>query len=197
MGFMGGGGMAGGWSSSFQGSHGPGGRRGLDGWNDEDLGKLYDQKVVRRLIPYLKPYPLQAVGAIIGVIGYAICSFSQPLLIGFATQSILAGDMNALNRDALILGAAALAAWGFQYLQLTCSGYMGHRLLLQLRMDMFNHLQRLSLSFYDRHEVGRVMSRVTSDVTAMQELMTSGMLTVLSDIAGLIVVVVILLRRDP
>jgi ABC-type multidrug transport system fused ATPase/permease subunit len=194
MGFMGGGGMAGGWSQSLTGMGGP--RRGLDGWNDEELGKVYDARVVRRLIPYLKPYKLQAVGALVGVLGYAIASFSQPLFIGFAIQDIIAGDMNALNRHGLLLLGLAIVSWMFQWLQLTCSGYIGHRILLRLRTEMFDHLQKLSLGFYNRHEVGRVMSRVTSDVTALQELMTSGFLTVFADIAGLITVIVILTSRD-
>jgi ABC-type multidrug transport system fused ATPase/permease subunit len=194
MGFMGGGGMASGWSQSLTGMGG--GRRGMDGWNDEELGKVYDAKVVGRLIPYLKPYKLQAAGALIGVLGYAIASFSQPLFVGFAIEDIIAGDMNALNRHGLLLLGLAIAGWMFQWLQLTCSGYIGHRILLRLRTEMFDHLQKLSLSFYNRHEVGRVMSRVTSDVTALQELMTSGFLTVFADIAGLITVVVILMTRD-
>jgi ABC-type multidrug transport system fused ATPase/permease subunit len=171
-------------------------RRGLDGWNDEELGKLYDQKVVKRLIPYLKPFPLPVAGALVGVIGYAATSFSQPLFIGFATVAIARRDMGALNHWGMLLLGLAVASWLFQWLQLTCSGYIGHRILLRLRTEMFDHLQRLSLGFYDRHEVGRVMSRVTSDVTSLQELMTSGFLAVLADFVGLVVIVTILLTKD-
>lgn len=193
MGFMGGG-MAGGWSSSLTGMGGP--RRGMDGWNDEELGKVYDARVVRHLIPYLAPFKLPVAGALIGVLGYSLTSFSQPLFIAFATQDIVRKDMDALNRHGLMLLAIAIGSWLFQWLQLTCSGYVGHRILLRLRTEMFDHLQRLSLSFYDRHEVGRVMSRVTSDVTSLQELMTSGFLTVFTDVAGLLVVITILITRD-
>src|SRR5215212_8218308 len=194
MGFHGGGSMAGGWSQSLSGMGGP--RRGLDGWNDDELGKVYDAKVVRRLIPYLKPFKLQAIGALIGVLGFAVTSFSQPLFVGFAIDDVIRRDMDALNRHGLLLLGVAITSWLFQWLQLTCSGYIGHRILLKLRTQMFDHLQKLSLGFYDRHEVGRVMSRVTSDVTALQELMTSGFLTVFADIAGLITVIVILTTRD-
>ncbi len=202
-----GGGAAAGWSSSAT-SLGPGAfRRGLDGWNDEELGKVFDQKVVRRLLPYLAPYKLRAVLALLGVLGFALCSFLQPLLIGIATNHIVravraadaasrSAEIAALDRVGLLLVLLATGAWFFQWVQLTNTGYIGHRVLLTLRKEMFDHLQKLSLSFYDRHEVGRVMSRVTSDVTAMQELLTSGMLTVLSDIGGLVVVVVVLLNRD-
>jgi ATP-binding cassette, subfamily B, multidrug efflux pump len=171
-------------------------RRGLDGWNDEALGKLYDHKVMSRLVPYLKPYPWRVVGALVGVVGYAVASYAQPALIGLATRDILNGDLDGLNRHGLILIGLALTAWFFQWVQLTCAGYIGHHILLTLRQQMFDHLQKLSLGFYNRHEVGRVMSRVTSDVTSLQELLTSGLLTVIADFAGLIVVVVVLLALD-
>ncbi|MGH2600817.1 MAG: ABC transporter ATP-binding protein, partial [Dehalococcoidia bacterium] len=188
---------AGGWSGMGPGAmRGGMARRGLDGWNDEELGKLYDHRVIQRLIPYLKPYPWQVAGALIGVLGFALASFSQPLVIGLAVERIAAGDMAGLNRYGVMLVVLAIASWFFNWLQLTCSGYVGHRILLKLRADLFDHLQKLSLKFYDRHEVGRVMSRVTSDVTSLQELMTSGILTVFADFAGLFVVVTILVTRD-
>lgn len=207
MGFWGGG-AAGGWSSSATSMHGPAAfRRGMDGWNDTELGKVFDVRVVRRLIPYLAPYKFRASLALIGVLGFALCSFIQPLLIGILTNYVVdaaradsgparSAALDGINRMGVLLVAFALGSWFFQWVQLTNTGYIGHRILLTLRKDMFDHLQKLSLGFYNRHEVGRVMSRVTSDVTAMQELLTSGMLTVLSDIAGLAVVVVVLLNRD-
>ena len=197
------GGGAAGWSSSPTSMHGTF-RRGMDGWNDEELGKVFDAKVLRRLAPYLKPYKLRAVLAVIGVFGFALCSFLQPLVIGIATNHIVraadaatrAAELDALNRIGLIFIGLALGSWFFQYVQLTSTGYIGHRILLTLRKEMFDHLQKLSLGFYDRHEVGRVMSRVTSDVTAMQELLTTGMLMVISDIVGVVIVVIVLLNRD-
>jgi ABC-type multidrug transport system fused ATPase/permease subunit len=204
---MWGGGAAAGWSSSATSMGGPGAfRRGLDGWNDEELGKVFDTKVVRRLIPYLKPYKWRAVLAFLGVVGFALCSYMQPLLIGKATNHIItaarssgaarAAEIDALNRLGFIFLGLALGAWFFQYVQLTSTGYIGHRILLTLRKELFDHLQKLSLSFYDRHEVGRVMSRVTSDVTAMQELLTTGILTVFADVVGLVIVVSVLLQQD-
>ena len=101
-------------------------------------------------------------------------------LIAAATHS----NFDDLNRWGFIYLGFAGAAALFSFLQLTQSGWMGHRLLLKLRKEMFGHLQKLSLRFYDNNEVGRVMSRVTSDVTSLQELMTSGFLTIFGDIAG-------------
>ena len=85
----------------------------------------------------------------------------------------------------------------FYWLQLTTTGWIGHRLLLlSLRRDMFAHLQKLSLRFYDNNEVGRVMSRVTSDVTSLQDLMTSGFLTIIGDVAGIVLSIGFLMYFD-
>jgi ABC-type multidrug transport system fused ATPase/permease subunit len=208
MGMWGGGGHAGGWSSSGTSMGGPGAfRRGLDGWNNDELGKVFDAKVVSRLGPYLQPYKPQMLLALVGVIGFAASSFLQPLIIGIATNHVVravrasdaatrGAELHALDRLGILFFVLALASWGFQYLQLTAIGYVGHRMLLTIRKEMFDHLQRLSLSFYDRHEVGRIMSRVTSDVTSIQELLTSGSLQVLSNVAGLFIVVIVLFNRD-
>ena len=190
-----GGGAAGGWSNSGT-SMGPNARRGMDGWNDDDLGKVYDGRVVSRLIPYLRPYRLRAVLAVLGVLGFAVTSTLQPFLIGLAVNRAIAGDVDGIARIGIWLAVLVFVAWGFQYLQLTQTGYIGHRVLYRLRTQMFDHIHSLSLSFIDRHEVGRIMSRVTSDVTSMQELLTSGALTIFSDILVLGVVVFALLQLD-
>jgi ATP-binding cassette subfamily B protein len=197
--FGGGGGMAGGWSSSLTSAGGPRSfARGLDGWNDEELGKLYDHKVVSRIGHYIKPYRWRMFLAIVGVIGFAVTSYAQPLLIGLAIDAVRPGhvDIQRLDVIGMISLVFCILSWLFQYLQLNQTGIIGHNVLRQLRIEMFDHLQTLSLSFYDRHEVGRVMSRVTSDVTSLQELMTSGMLTVLGNFAGLFVVIAALLKLD-
>ena len=83
------------------------------------------------------------------------------------------------------------------FFQRRLTGYIGHNILRYLRSEMFRHLNRLSMPFYDKEEVGRVMSRVTSDVTTLQELMTTGFLTVLADIFGLGLIVFFMFILDP
>src|SRR5579883_816870 len=192
-----GGGAAAGWSNSLTSAGGPRSfARGLDGWNDEELGKIYDHKVVMRIAHYAKPYRWRLFLSVVGVLGFAATSYIQPLLIGWAINAVdpTRGrvKLSDLDRYGFIMVGAAFASWMFQYLQLNQTGIIGHNILRSLRQEMFDHLQTLSLSFYDTHEVGRVMSRVTSDVTAMQELMTSGMLTVLGNLAGIVIVVIAL-----
>jgi len=197
MGMFGGAG-AGGWSSGIGGQttgpmrHG----RGTDGWDDEYLGKAYDAQVVRRLLPYLKPYKKQAALALACMIISAATSYMQPFLIGLTVEAGIRGDTDRIWTLLAIMVGTATVTWITAYIQLLTTSWMGNRLLLQLRSEMYDHMQGLSLSFYDEMEVGRMISRLTSDVTVMQELLTTGSLTFLADFVGLAVVVTFLLILD-
>ena len=193
---MWGGSQAGGWSHN-----GPmaraGLKRSLDGWDDEELGRVYDHSVMRRLLPYLKPYKVQVALALIGMFAFAAASMAQPFLIGLAIDRFI--PSNDLDGVALIGGlliGLALVGWAGQFVQQLMTGFVGHHVLLTLRTKMFDHIQKLSLSFIDRNEVGRVMSRVQNDVTVLQELLTTGLLTILADFAGLGLVVFFLAWQD-
>jgi ABC-type multidrug transport system fused ATPase/permease subunit len=196
----GGGGMAGGWSrdtSVFSGgartnAYG----RGMDGWNDEELGQVIDPRVVRRLFPYLMQHGRLALLAFVAVVLWAALYYAQPHVIGTAINDVTNSHGAGLDRDVLLLLGVTIGAWITQWLQLTTTGWIGHQILLTLRTQMFDHLQTLSLSFYDRHEVGRVMSRATSDVAAMQELMSTGLMTVLGNVFGLAFVALWLFTQD-
>lgn len=199
-GFGGGGGMAGGWSretSVLAGNQrGNAYGRGLDGWTDDELGQVIDPKVVRRLFPYLLEHSRLAWLALVAIVLWAATYYAQPLVVGLAIDALRRGSGAELNRYVLILLGITIVAWIMQWLQLTTTGWIGHQILLRLRTQMFDHLQTLSLSFYDKHEVGRVMSRATSDVAAMQELMSTGLMTVLGNLLGLVIVVFVLLQQD-
>jgi ABC-type multidrug transport system fused ATPase/permease subunit len=191
----------GGWSGGGGGGMGMGLgggglRRAVDGWTDDALGKAYDHKVVVRLAKYVRPYKWRVVVAIIGTILFSATSYTQPVLIGKATDYALAGNMHDLVLVSLGLIGLALSAWVSYYGYMSTTAWMGHRVLLTLREEMFSHLQKLSLSFFDRNEVGRVMSRVQNDVTSLQELLTSGFFTVLADFLGLAVIIFWLFKLD-
>jgi ATP-binding cassette, subfamily B, multidrug efflux pump len=192
------GGSPGGWSGgdSWQRNLKPGTLRGADGWNDEELGSVYNHRVVVRLAKFVKPYRKRLYIALFGTLGFAMLSRTIPFAVERLISAARTGDMGSVNAwGGVFIGIAVFTAI-FYYIQLTSSGWVGHRLLLTLRRQMFGHLQKLSLRFYDRNEVGRVMSRVTSDVTSMQELMTSGFLTILGDILGIAVSIAFLLYFD-
>jgi ABC-type multidrug transport system fused ATPase/permease subunit len=192
-----GGAAAGGWSHSTINPAGLRLRRSIDGWDEEILGRVYDQRVMSRLARYLAPYKLQAFLAFASMLVYAASSYVQPLLIGQAVRGpIASGDLRGLNVLGGIFVVLALVSWGAQYVQLITTGYVGHRILYTLRTQMFDHLQKLSLRFYDDNEVGRIMSRMTSDVTVLQDLLTTGVLTIFSDFIGLALIIFFLLIQD-
>jgi ATP-binding cassette subfamily B protein len=179
------------------GGGGPGGlRRAVDGWSDEALGKAYDHRVVVRLAGYVRPYKARTAVALVGTVLFALSSFTLPALVGMAIDRALAGDLRELGIISAAMAALALVTWASYYGYMSTTAWLGHRVLLTLRREMFIHLQKLSMSFYDRNEVGRVMSRVQNDVTALQELLTSGFFTILADVLGLAVVMFWLFRLD-
>ena len=182
--------------------------RAVDGWDYEDLGRVYDPRLVGRIVPMLRPYKFRAVIAVISMFVFAIASYAQPYVMATATQSIVdklrSGDAAAIAavdaeivKYGLLLVVLAAISFISGVVQRLMTGYVGHRILRDMRSNMFAHLNRLSLSFYDREEVGRIMSRVTSDVVTLQELITTGFLNILADAVGLALIVGFLFWLDP
>ena len=194
-------GMGGGGGPAGGGGFGGGGpmgalRHSVDGWSDDSLGKAYDHKVVVRLAKYARPYKWRVLIAALGTIIFSITSFTSPVVIGYAIDHAQNGEMRDLTIAGVGLVALALASWISYYGYMNTTAWMGHRILLTLRKEMFAHLQKLSLAFYDRNEVGRVMSRVQNDVTALQELLTQGFFTVFADFLGLSVILYWMFKLD-
>jgi ATP-binding cassette subfamily B protein len=171
-------------------------RRSVDSWDDEELGSAYNHEVVMRLASYIKPYKIRAFLAIAGVVGLALFQNFQPKVIGEAVDAATNGDTAAVTRYGIIFALLAIGAWVSTYIKLLNAGWIGHRMLLRMRIQMFAHLQKLSLRFYDNNETGRVMSRVQNDVTSMQELLSSGFLTIFGDFLGLGVILYILFSTN-
>ncbi|MCC6236098.1 MAG: ABC transporter ATP-binding protein [Dehalococcoidia bacterium] len=197
MAYWGGGGPSG-WSGGGPGE-GPGGaRRGrTDGWDYDELGKVYDPALFRRLVPFMAPFKGRAIMAVIAMAIYSATSYAQPYVIGRGIEHLRSNPNTA---DLAVVGYSlvglAVVSWLTQWWQRLMTGYIGHHMLLDLRNRLFNHLQKLSLRFYDNQEVGRVMSRVTSDVVVLQELLTTGLLNVLADFLGLGLIVFFLVALD-
>ncbi len=192
----GGGGHGGGWHGGGNRGGGSNLRRSVDSWDDDELGSAYNHAVVVRVFGYVKPFWKNAILATIGVIGAAILLNLQPALIQRGVDAAADGDTGKILESALIFLAFVVVGWGFVLVQMLNTGYVGHRVMQRMRINMFAHLQKLSLRFYDNNEVGRVMSRVQNDVTSMQELLTNGFLTILGDILGLAVIVYLVSSRN-
>lgn len=194
---MWGGGQAGGWSTNIAGGGGGGPiRRGADGWDEDYLGKVYDAEVVRRLLPYLAEYKVHAIGSLLLMIVTSVAQFLQPLFIGLTVGSAIKGDQDMVLTWAIVMVVMAVLQAGSSMLQQLLTAWMGTRILKKLQTAMYDHVQSLSLSFFDEMEVGRIISRLTSDVQVVQDLMTTGSLTSFSNLVGVTMIIFILVAMD-
>jgi ABC-type multidrug transport system fused ATPase/permease subunit len=198
----GGGGQVGGFSQNMGGGgghQGPGGGRmgrGTDGWDDEDLGKALDTEVIRRLLPYMAEYKIFAAISVLTMILTAVAQYVQPLFIGLLVRSAIRGDTHQVTVYAIIMISMALVYASAQMTQQLITAWIGTKVLRRLQSSMYDHVQNLSLSFFDEMEVGRIISRLTSDVQVVQDLLTTGSLSSLSNVVGISIVVVILTITD-
>ena len=190
--------MMGGMGGGFGGGGGGGMWRMREnvGIDQNDLGRAYDHKVVIRLLAYVRPHLRRLALIMAAVLAYTMTVVSMPWIISWTIDSyILDDDLSGLNLVALVFMSVALLQFGSQYVQMRVMAFVGQRILLKLRLDLFRHLQRLSMSFYDRNETGRVMSRVQNDVQQLQELV-SLLVTTLADVFSLTGVVVVMLLMN-
>lgn len=184
--------------STQHGSGHPGGSQ-LPSTFDADkvMGKVYDSTVVRRLVKYLGPVKSNLGLGAFGMVMRSVSTVAMPLLVGLATDSLIGnGDLAGLNTTVIILVGLIALGWGGRYLEELFLGYVGQKILYRLRTDMFDHLQRLSLRFFDQNKVGRIMSRVQNDVQQIQELLATGMLNVLFSAVNLVAIAIIMLIMD-
>jgi ATP-binding cassette, subfamily B, multidrug efflux pump len=164
---------------------------------DEVFDKGYDATLLRRLLVYLQPYRGLTVLAVLLLLTGAGLALVGPLLTQRALDvAIPRHDMGLLGTLAALFLAALLLEFVVEYGQTLLTTYIGQRVMYDLRMQIFGHLQRLSISFFDRNPVGRLMTRVTSDVETLNELFSSGLVTVFGDVFTLIAIMTMMLIVD-
>src|SRR2546428_8593965 len=162
--------------------------------DDDVLGKAYDARLMRRLLDYLRPYWRQVVVALVAIVAGGCASLAQPYLIKIAIDRHIAPRALAgLDRLAAVYLAVLLVGFAAEYVQTWTMQLTGQRIMFDLRMAIYGHLQRLDLRYYDRNPVGRLMTRVTSDVDVLNDLFTSGVVTVFSDVLPLVGIMVIMI----
>ena len=165
--------------------------------DDDVFGKAYDAGLMRRLLRYLRPYRLRVFIAVTVLLAGAAIELVGPLLTRRALDdAIPAGDTRLL----LLLSVAYLgtlaAAFLFEAAQTMMTTWLGQSVMFDLRREIFRHLQRLPLSYFDRNPVGRLMTRVTSDVEVLNELFSAGVVTVFGDVFTLVFIAVIMFMLD-
>ncbi len=166
--------------------------------HEEDvIGKAYDARLMRRLLGYLRPYRPQVALALVAIIFASVLQLAQPYLTKIAIDRyIAAGDLQGLNGVALAFLFVLLGSFTLEYVQTYTMQLTGQRVMFDLRMQIYGHLQRLDVRFYDRNPVGRLMTRVTTDVDVLNEMFTSGVVTVFGDLFTLLGIMIVMLTLD-
>ena len=167
--------------------------------HDEELfGRVFDKWVVRRFLSYLKPYRRKLYLAIGAVLVFTLTQLSIPLIIRMVIDDALAGGDAAralVDTLAMVFAAVITVNYAANHIQETIVGRVAEHLLFDLRRAMYAHLQVVSLSFMDKTEVGRLMSRLQGDVYALQEFLESSIFAI-GDLVLLLGIIVALLSLD-
>ena len=166
--------------------------------HEEDvLGKAYDAVLMRRLLRYLRPYRPQVAIALAAIIAASALQLVQPWLMKVAIDRYIAtGDLAGLDWVAMAFLGTLLASFALEYLQTWTLQMTGQRIMYDMRMEIYGHLQRIDLQFYDRNPVGRLMTRVTTDVDVLNDLFTAGVVSIFGDVFTLIGIMVVLTIMD-
>ena len=177
---------------------------------DEDpVGKVYDSKLMRRLGHYVRPYWVQATISSLAVSLKSLSDVTGPYLVKVAIDRYLTGTpgpaTNWLTRRlpadpyhgitvlATIFMGALLSAYLFEFIQTYMMQWVGQKIMFDLRRDIFRHMQRMHIGFFDNHAVGRLVTRLTSDVDAINEMFTAGVLAIVDDFFNLTIMAIVML----
>ena len=164
---------------------------------EEVLGKAYDARLMRRLLRYLRPYRPQVALALAAIISASVLQLAQPYLMKLAIDRYIAtGDLQGLNRIALAFVAILLGSFTLEFVQTWTLQMTGQRIMFDLRMQIYRHLQRIDLQFYDRNPVGRLMTRVTTDVDVLNDMFTAGVVSIFGDVFTLVGIMIVLVTMD-
>jgi len=175
---------------------------------EEILGKAYDSRLMRRLLTYLRPYRLQVAIALVSIILKSFCDVLGPYLVKVAIDRYLApvpaaasGMWNWLSPRPLtgiaqissIYVSLLVLTFIFEFLQTYFMQWTGQQVMFDLRSQIFRHLQRMHVAFYDKNPVGRLVTRVTTDVDALNDMFTSGVVSIFEDLFVLLGILGIML----
>jgi ATP-binding cassette subfamily B multidrug efflux pump len=166
--------------------------------HEEDvLGKAYDARLMRRLLGYLRPYSPQVAVAFGALVGGSALQLAQPYLMKVAIDRYIARhDPSGLQVVALGFLAVLVGSFVFEYTQTYVLQFVGQRIMFDMRMQIYGHLQRVDVQYYDQNPVGRLMTRVTTDVDVLNDLFASGVVSVFGDVFTLAGIMIVMLQMD-
>jgi ATP-binding cassette subfamily B protein len=165
--------------------------------DDEVVGKAYDARIVRRLAVFVRPYGWLVAAALICLMLDGLMQLVGPIMTERVIDLALPRhDMALVVRASVLFAGSLVVAFVCQYGETIFTSLLGQRVMRDLRRDIFAHVQRLPIVFFDRNPVGRLVTRVTSDVEALNELFTSGVVAGLGDLFTLLAISALMLATD-
>ena len=190
-------------------------------FEDDVLGKAYDARLVKRLLRYLRPQLGRIMVAVVVLLAVSVLDLAAPLLTkiaidryirpGAQVSEVTREDVNTaqsaeitppMTKDRAIRGlgfivllvlGVALVTGGLRYFEMFVTNLTGQHIIYDMRKEIFHKFQQLSIPYYDRNPVGRLMARITSDVQALYEMFTQGVVAIVGDLVTLVGIVVIML----
>ncbi|NQU04463.1 MAG: ABC transporter ATP-binding protein, partial [Calditrichaeota bacterium] len=164
------------------------------GPDDSIMGQAYDARLMKRLLRYMKPYSLYVVGAILLLLAATAAELAGPLLVKIGIDDYISvGETTGLWKVVLAYIGFLIAMFILRYLQMYLTQWIGQKVILDMRIQLFKHLQRMDLKFIDSRPVGWMMTRVTNDIQTLNEMFSSGVVSIFGDLFALIGIVVVLL----
>jgi ATP-binding cassette subfamily B protein len=166
--------------------------------HDTDIaGKAYDARLMKRLLSYVKPYRSRVAASVALLLGAAAAELAGPYLIKVGIDKYISqGDRSGLAATAAALLGVNIAAFLLNYWQIYLMNLTGQSVIYDMRTELFAHVQKLSLSFFDKNPVGRLMSRIMGDIQVLNDLFTSGVVMALGDLFTLLGIMGIMLALN-
>ena len=184
--------------------------------DDEVLGKAYDGRLMRRLLTYLRPYKLQTAVSAVAILFKASTDVAGPYLVKVAVDAYMTPAysgvpdahpswlarhlspvaMTGITEIAFLYLGALLFSFVLEFVQTYLMQWTGQKIMFDLRSQIFRHIQGMHPGFFDTNPVGKLVTRVTSDVDALNEMFTSGVLAIFEDVFALSFIVIIMLRMS-
>ncbi len=167
-------------------------------YEEEDaIGKVYDTRIASRLLSYLKPYRLQVALSLLMMFAVAGLELVPTLLVRYAIdEQILQGRTDQLGTLSLVFLGALIGIFVLRFAQMYLMWWVGQRFMVDLRMQLFTHIQRMSVAFFDRNPVGRLVTRLTGDVQQIEMVISQGVVQILTNVLMVGAIIVALYYLD-
>ena len=165
--------------------------------SEDQYDKSFDPRIARRLMDFIRPYNGRVILAMIFMAGASAAAVAGPYFVKVALDNgLTANNLDTLRQTVLAFVAVSIFQWICAYFRVRLMAFVGQAVIYDLRKALFDHLQKLSLSFYSRYSVGRVITRVINDVEVLRDFLTWGLLAIVRDIFVLVGIIIVMLGMN-